>query len=642
MKYQLVIGVLPAGIQFPGTSQLLLPLVPDAEWEKRDNRRLTVFGRLTPAAEARSARAELSTLAGRLERQYPATNQDIGVEVESYNDYFTDSDTQLVYLALLGAVGFVLLIACANVANLLLTRSAARASEISVRTALGAGRWHVIRQLLVESLILSLAGGVLGTLAGLSGVRVFVDTLITEDTPTYLAFGMDYRVLLYLVAITLATGILFGLAPALNLSRLDFHAILKAGGRGSSLGVTERRFSSALVVAEVALAFMLLAGAGLMVRSFLNMAHTPMGVRTDHLMSMNIILRPRRYPTPAAQIAFHRELKRRIEALPGVKVVGMASNLPGDGWTDFYYEIEGAPANSQKLARTGGVTVSPEYFPMLEIHPRRGRLLTESDGVTGFPTVIVNESFARIVWPNQDALGRRVRLVRPAPGIAAEAAIVQQPWLTVVGVVADIVQSDTTQGSHDPLLYIPYLEAPQREMVLAARTLVPPESLGQAFRREVQALDGDLAITDIRSLDTLLWERTRSWRVYASMFSIFAAMALLMASVGLYGVIAQAVSQRTREIGVRMSVGATARNILGMVFAQGMRQVLFGLFLGLAASFAVTQILRSQLVGVAPVDPVTLVLVAIVLAIAGGLLGLRQFGQGGVAQGPLSRSGSGG
>jgi putative ABC transport system permease protein len=613
----LVIGVMPLGIQFPGTSQLWIPLVPAGDWEKREYRGLTMFGRLAPTATIESARAEITTVAGRLESQYPATNKGIGAEVETYNDYFTNSDTRLVYLALLGAVGFVLLIACANVANLLLTRAGARAREISVRNALGAGRWRVIRQLLVESLILSVAGGILGSIAGVWGVRFFVDTLITEDTPAYLTFTTDYRVIAYLAAITVATGILFGLAPALSLSRLDFNAVLKAGGHGSSLGSGARRFSSLLVVTEVALAFVLLVGAGLMVRSFLNMAHTPMGVRTDHLMSMDIILRARRYPNPASQVSFHRQLKARLETLPGVKTVAIASNLPGDGWTDFGYELEGSPAvDVRKLPRTGGVIVSPEYFPVLEIHSRRGRTFTDSDGITGVPVVIVNESFARMAWPSQDALGRRLRIQRPTSNAPA-AGIAQQPWLAVVGVIPDIIQSDTSQGSHDPLVYIPFVQLPQREMVFAARTLVPPENLSNAFRREVQALDADLPITDVRTLDSLLWERTRSWRVYGSMFSIFAAMALLMAAVGLYGVIAQSVSQRTREIGVRMAIGASTRTILGMVFAQGMRQLIIGLAAGLVASFVLTQVLASQLVGVKPADPVTLVAVALVLTLAG-------------------------
>jgi len=616
-----VIGVMPPAIEFPGTSQLWMPLVPAGDWEKREHRSLTMFGRLAPDASLESATAEITSVAHRLESQYPATNKEVGALVETYTDYFNDSDMNLILLALLGAVGFVLLIACANVANLLLARAVSRTREISIRTALGAGRWRIIRQLLVESVVLSSIGGVLGSAAGVGGVRFFQATLIAEDTPAYLHFGVDYRVLAYLAAITVGTGILFGLAPALRLSRLDINLVLKDGGHGASTGSRARHLSSLLVVTEMALAFVLLVGAGLMIRSFLKMSHTPMGVRTDHLMSMDILLRPRKYPTEPAQISFYQQLKARLEALPGVQMVGMASNLPGDGWTDSTYELEGAPpVDPRKQPHVGAVIVNPTYFPVLEIRPRRGRIFSETDGVSGVPVVIVNETFARMSWPgDQDAaLGKRVRLsIRSssaAPGPAS------QSWLTVVGVIPDIVQSDTNQGAHDPLIYVPYRQLPQREMVLAARTHVPPESLSNAFRREVQSVDGDLPVTDLRTLDRLLWERTRSWRVYGTMFSIFAAMALLLASVGLYAVIAHSVGQRTQEIGIRMAMGASAPSIMAMVFAQGMRQLLIGLAIGLAASFALTRILAALVVvQVKPADPVTYLTVALVLILAGAI-----------------------
>jgi len=611
-----VIGVMPPGMQFPGSSQVWTPLVPASEWEKREYRRLTMFGRLAQGASLESARVEMTTLAGRLAAQYPATNKDIGAEVETYNDYFTDSDMKLVLLALLGAVGFVLLIACANVANLLLARAVSRGREISLRTALGAGRWCVIRQLLVESILLSAAGGVLGTLGGMWGVRVFETTLIPEDTPAYLTFAMDYRVLAYLAAITIGTGILFGLAPALRLSKLDINAVLKDGGHGAGTSSSSRHLSSLLVVTEIALAFVLLVGAGLMIRSFLKMARTPIGARTDHLMSMDIMLRAKRYPTEASQISFHQQLSTRLEALPGVEKVAIASNLPGDGWMDFNYELEGAPRVDLRQPHTGAVIVSPTYFPVLEIRPRRGRVFSESDGVAGVPVVIVNGSFARMSWPGRDALGKRLRLVMRSSDATARPGLGPRPWVTVVGVVPDVVQSDTSQGAHDPLIYLPYRQLPQRDMVVAARTLVPPDSLSNAFRREVQALDGELPVTDLRTLDAMLWERTRSWRIYGGMFSVFASMALLLASIGLYAVMAHSVSQRTQEIGVRMALGASRRSILGMVFFHAMRQLVIGLVAGLAASFGLTRILSALLVGVTPADPLTFLTVALVLTLA--------------------------
>lgn len=615
-----VVGVMPPSIRFPGDSKLWMPLVPDGDWKGRGYRGLTVFGRLAPAAGLESARVEMSTLAKHLETQYPGTNKDVGAQVQTYNDYFTDSDTRLVFLALLGAVGFVLLIACANVANLLLARGTGRSREISVRAALGAGRWRIIRQLLVESVTLAMAGGLLGSFAGVWGVRLFQSTRISEDLPSYVTFAVDYRVLAYLATMTIGTGILFGLTPALRLAKLDINAVLKDGGHGASVGLPARRLSTLLVVTEMALAVVLLVGAGLMIRSFLKMAHTPTGVRSDHLMSMDIILRPKKYPTPAAQILFHQQLKARLQALPGVQSVGMASNLPGDGWTDFHYELEGAPTpDPRNQPRTGGVVADSGYFRILDIRARRGRVLSDSDGVTGVPVVVVNETFARMAWAGQQALGKRLRLLPPASDAPAAGNPAPRPWLTVVGVVPDIVQSDTSQGAHDPLVYLPYRQFPQREMVVAARTLVPPASLGRAFRRQVQALDGDLPVTDLRTLDAIFSERTRSWRVYGSMFSIFAAMALLLASVGLYALTAHSVSQRTHEIGVRMALGASTQSILAMVFAQGLRQIALGLAVGLAASFGLTRILGAMLVGVQPADPVTLVAVVLALTVAGAV-----------------------
>jgi hypothetical protein len=295
----------------------------------------------------------------------------------------------------------------------------------------------------------------------------------------------------------------------------------------------------------------------------------------------------------------------------------MASNLPGDGWTDCTYELEGAaPVDPRKQPHAGAVIADPGYFPVLEIHPRRGRIFTEIDGVSGVAVVIVNETFARMSWPGQDALGKRVRLsIRRSSSTSLAGP---QPWLTVVGVIPDIVQSDTSQGAHDPLLYLPHRQLPQSEMVLAARTQVLPENLSNAFRREVQFLDPDLPVTDLRTLDRLLWERTRSWRVYGAMFSIFAAMALLLASVGLYALVAHSVNQRTQEIGVRMAMGASAPSIMAMVFAQGMRQLLLGLVIGVAGSAALIRVLAALVfVEVKPADPVTYVTVALVLILAG-------------------------
>lgn len=614
-----VVGVMPPGLRFPGDSSLWIPLVADGDWIRRDYRALTIFGRLADGANASAARSEVTAIARRLEAEYPDSNRDIGGRVQNFNDYFFGQDTRLVLLALLGAVGFVLLIACANVVNLLLARAVLRVREVSIRAALGAGRWRVIRQLLAESLLLCLGGGVVGSALGIWGVRFFQQTILPDERASYLSFPLDYRVLAYLAAITIGTGILAGLAPALRLSRVDVNECLKEGGRGTGTGRGGRRLTTTLITFEVALAFVLLVGAGLMIRSFLKMAHTPIGAQTDHLMSMDILLRPNRYPTPESQVAFYDQLLARLAVLPGVVRTGMASNLPGDGWTDFNYEREGAPpADPRRPQQTGGVIVSPGYFAMLSIRPVRGRVFTDRDGVNVPPVVVINQSFARTAWPGQDPIGKRLRLVQRSSR-QPTGSTATQPWLTVVGLIPDVVQSDESQGLQDPLLYLPYRELPQREMVLGARTVVPPELLANEFRRAVQALDPDLPVTDLRSLDQLLWERTWKWRVYGSMFSLFAGMALLLASVGLYSVVAHSMNQRIQEIGVRMALGATPPNILQMVLRSGLQQVFVGLAVGFAVSLAMTQALDSMLVGVNAADPITLLAVGSVLALAGTL-----------------------
>ena len=615
-----VVGVMPPGFRFPRANELWMPLIPVGNWQKREFRGLTIFGRMAPGASLASVRAEMTTLVRDLETAYPETNKNIGIQVETYNDYFTGRDTRLIYLALLGAVGFVLLIACANVANLLLARATGRVREISIRVALGARRWRVIRQLLVESITLAALGGILGSLLGVWGVRIYQAAIIPDDAPAYFSFSMDYRVLAFLLAITILTGILFGLAPALRLSRLDINASLKEGGQGSGMSSRSRSLSAALVVSEMGLAFILLVGAGLMIRSFMNMTRTPVGVNTKNILSMDIILRASKYPTPQSQISFHQQLRAHLLALPGIESVAMASNLPGDGWTDFVYELEGhASADPRKLPRVGGVIVSPSYFPALGIQSVRGRVLSDLDGVSGVPVVVVNKTFARMSWPNDESLGKRLRLIMPLPNTPNAPAPVPQVWLTVVGVVPDIVQSDSSQGAHDPLIYLPYQQLPQREMVVAARTVVFPGSMSNAFRREVLAMDQNLPVTDLRTLDALLRERAWPWRIYGSMFSIFAAVALLLASVGLYAVIAHSVGQRTQEIGVRMALGAPREAILRMVLMHGFRQLFIGLAVGLLASLGLTQVLGDLLIGVQPLDPLTFLSVALVLTLAAAL-----------------------
>ncbi|MGH9542256.1 MAG: ABC transporter permease [Terriglobales bacterium] len=611
----MVVGVMPPGFRFPGASRLWLPFRASGPWRRRDYRALTVFGRLAPGAAAGAAGAELDVLARDLAAAYPGSDQGLGLRAESYSEHFTNGDTVTTYLALLGAVFFVLLIACANVANLLLARASGRAREISTRIALGAGSRRIIRQLLTESLCLAALGGGLGTLLGLWGARAFRAELIPGDALSYSTFALGGRVIAYLAGVTILTSILFGLAPALRLARLDVSQALKEAGQGLGLNLRARSVSGLLIVGEIALAFVLLVGAGLMVRSFLNMTRTPIGADTHNMLSMDTILRASKYPSRESVIAFYARLRARVAALPGVEAVTMASNFPGDGWTDFDFQLE----PGARVARVGGVVVSPSYFSVLGIRPIRGRGFGPLDGVSGAPTVVVNLTFATRAWGPADPVGRRLRLEMPSVNAANAPPSAPQDWLTVIGVVPDIVQSDSSEGAHDPLVYLPFRELPIREMVIGARTSAPPDNLAAAFRRAVQGADSDLPVTDLRSLDALLRERAWPWRVYGLMFVVFAALALLLACVGIYAVTAHVASARTREIGLRMALGAPPGRILGMVFARGARLLLAGVGLGLLASAGLAQALRTLLIGIAPTDPLTLATVGSVLLAAGAL-----------------------
>ena len=611
-----VIAVMAPGMTFPGTSDLWLPLVRTPAMERRESRTLSVFGRLAPGATLRASQAELDIIGARLAAAYPATNRDIGVLALDFNDRYNGGETGRLLFWLLWAVGFVLLIACANVANLLLARAVDRSREISIRASLGASRWQVVRQLLAESLLLAVLGGAAGTLLGLWGVRVFDAALVPSVKPAYVDFAVDARVVVYLVGITLATGLLFGLAPALQLSRLDITSALREGSGAAGPSRRARLLSAALVVTEVALAVVLLTGAGLMMRSFVNTTRADIGIDPAHVLSLELNLRRTKYPQREDQVRFYDQLKARLEALPGVQTMAVTSDLPAESPDDFYYEIEGAPpTDARSRNRAAGLSVGDDYFAALGLRPRSGREFTRTDVPSDPRIAIVNDALARRAWPAQEAVGKRFRLVefdgsgaRLAPG----------PWFTVVGVVPDVLQDDES-FELSPVIYLSYRQSPTG-VELIVRTSVPPATTGESIRRAVQAIDPDLAVRTLRPLEESLWLRNWRHRVFGAMFVIFGVIALVLASVGLYAVVAHAVTQRTREIGVRMTLGATTASILALVFRQGLGRFVVGLAIGLGGALAVSSVLESMLVGVTPGDPLTFAGVALVLGTS-GLLG---------------------
>ena len=607
-----VIGVMPEGFSFPQKVDVWVPLLQTPRVMKRENRDTwMVVARLAKGVTVESARAEMGLIGKRLAAEYPITNHDLSPEIQTFTQFFIGPNGALIYGSMWGAVGFVLLIACANLANLLLARAIGRSREISVRIALGAGRWRIIRQLLIESVMLSGLGGFLGWWIAKWGVRTYELAMAQKSSWLIVDYTMDNRVVAYLIAISIGTGILFGLAPALRLSRLDVNSALKDGGRSSTVGGRGKHLTSLLVIGEMALAVVLLAGAGVMIRSFLKIHNADIGVNTANILGAAMDLPPAKYARAEDKISFYERLIRRLGAMPGVESVATADGLPACCSNRLPYELAGAPpADDSRHARLAEMKISPGYFRTLEAKLLSGREFNDADGASGVPVAIVNQLLAAQFWPGEDPLGKRLRFFnRDAPG----------PWLTVVGVVSNVIQNDENRQRFDPLVYLPYRQDPGAGAWVLVRTRVRPESLANAFRSEVQALDSALPLYGPMPIAERM-ERFWDSRFYGSMFLIFATIALLLASIGLYTVIAHSVSQRTQEIGVRIAIGATTRDIVRMVVRQGMIPLGIGLAIGLTASLAVNQLLRSMLVQVSPSDPVTL-LVASGVLISAALLG---------------------
>ncbi|MGP0075070.1 MAG: ABC transporter permease [Bryobacteraceae bacterium] len=602
------VGVMPEGFSFPQKQDLWVPLVKTAKVLNRVNHDTWMaFGPLKPGVSIETARAEILTIAKGLAAAYPATDQD-WVTVQNFREFMIGENAMAIYSSMWGAVGFVLLISCANLANLLLSRALGRSREISVRIALGAGRWRIIRQLLIESVVLSGAGGVAGWWVAKWGVRAYALAMAHKESWLIVDYTMDQRVLGYLIAISIGTGLLFGLAPALRLSALDVNSTMKDGGRGATGGSRAKHLSSLLVTGEMALAIVLLVGAGVMIRSFLKVQTANVGVDTARLLAGEVVL-PDRYSSAESQISLFDRFKTRLQALPGVESVAFAGALPAASTPRMPYEIPGnsnptANGDERRRPKLAVMTVGPDYFHTLGAEVLSGREFNHHEFVSGPPVAIVNRRLAHAFWPNENALGKRLRLFTGnTPGA----------WLTVVGVVSDIVQNDRTRQRFDPVVYVPYGEIPAAWVIV--RTAVPPRSLGTAFRRELQALDPDLPVYGPLPL-AQPWDVYTDTAFYGSLFLIFAAIALLLASVGLYTVIAHSVGQRTQEIGVRMAMGATARDIRGLVLRQGMLPLGIGLAIGLTASLAVNRLLEAELVEVSTSDPVTLVVASGVLILA--------------------------
>jgi putative ABC transport system permease protein len=603
-----VIGVMPEGFEFPINAKLWQPLTSMAA-DVRDNRSVRFidgFGRLRPGVSRQQARTELTAIDAALRRTYPENARRNPPTVASFRSGI-GGPLVAVLLALMGAVTFVLLIACANVANLLLARAAHRAREISIRMSLGATRVRIVRQLLVESLLLACLGGAVALLLSSAGIRLFwrVVTQIDEGPPYWLSFPIDGQVLAFLAAVCLTTAIVFGLAPAIHTARTDITPVLNETSSRSAGTRRTRRWAGGLVIAQLALALVLLSGAGLMMRNLLAQVTMDAGVSTAGLMRMAVDLPATVYPSDEQRLAFYDRLDERLRTMTGMQA-SLASAVPMGGAPEARVLFAGgAEPPLEERPVVSAMTIGPRYFETVGARLLRGRMLLAGDGRPGPAAVIVNQRFVDLYFAGRDPLGERIRLDRGAD------------WLTVVGVAGNIRQRRTESGAFDPVVYLPIATNPVARITVLARSAASLTSVGSSIRTQVSELDPDLPLWNVRAVDDDLALSRWPQRVFGSLFAISAVVALILAAVGLYAITAYSVAQRTQEIGIRMALGARAMQVWWLVTRRATVQLAVGLLLGVIGAVGVGRVLPAVLAGTGGADPITLLIVSAVLSAVG-------------------------
>ena len=603
-KSTTIVGVMSPGFDYPAQSEIWAPLPLDPAKEARDNRFISVIGRLKSGATVSQAQVQMDTINQRLAQSYNETNSGWGIRVTKLQERLV-GDVRLSLLVLLGAVAFVLLIACANIANLLLARSTARRKEIAVRTALGASRLRILRQLLTESLLLSLLGGALGLVFSVWLIRLLI-AISPPNTPRFDEIRPDARVFIFTITLTVVTGLVFGLAPALQASRSDLTEGLKEGLRGNAGGARSNRLRGLLMVAEIAMSFILLVGAGLLIKSFLHLREVRPGFKTDKLLTMRVSVPPGKYRENEARIQFFQQAINRIQSLPGVQSAGMVLSLPlgGDTFNVWRgYIREGRPATPEESDNAAYLATTPDYFRTLQVPLSAGRAFTDRDTDNTAKVVIVNETMARRLWPGQSPIGKHLTIWRD-----------EKFPREIVGVVGETKRSLDNDPSQQ--MYVPYAQdASWSSMSFVIRTSGDPASTSPAVRNEIRSLDKGAPVFNVRTMNDLLATSVAPRRTPMLLLSAFAAAALLLAMIGIYGVTAYYVTQRTQEIGIRMALGAQMSDVLKLVLRGGMTLAAIGIAVGLAGAFALTRWMTSLLFGVKPTDALTFIAVAVCLLV---------------------------
>ena len=609
-----IVGVMPPGMQFPFTTEVWLPASqrPTAQTRAgREGRLLMAYGRLADGMTIEQARTEMTGITAQLAAQFPDTNKGITAVVTPFAEQVIGSQIRVLFWSLMGAVAFVLLIACANVANLLLARASGRAREMAVRISIGATRWRLVRQLLVESVLLAFVSGVAGLGLAYAGIRWFDANLQDVGRPYWMVFTMDATVVAFFAAVCLVTGIVFGLAPALYISRTSVSEVMKDGGRSGSSGMRARRWTTGLIVAELTLTLVLLSGAALMIRSFLNLYRMDIGVDTSRLVTMQIIFPARTYASLESRALFLQRLDDRLNGINTIAGASSVNTLPFSGGSLRRLEIDGrSDMTGAQRPLVTMIAVGSKYFDALGVRMLRGRAFTATDGDPGREAMIINQRLADMHFRGEDPVGKRIRLINDG-NIAGAPKFYAA---TVVGVSPTIRQRGFERDP-DPVVYITHgqnaLMAMGVNLIVRARD--NPVAVTSLLRQEVSAMDPDVPVTNIRTMDEILARNRWPQRVFGTMFLVFAIIAIVLAAVGLYSVTAYSVAQRTQEIGIRMALGAEAKQVRWLILRRGMIQVAVGLTLGLTAAIGTGRLLQGMLVGTGPADVVTLVSISVVL-----------------------------
>jgi len=600
-----IVGVMPPGFRFPENQRVWIPLGPLAAADPRTNRSLFVFARMKPGVDLARARADVVAIAATAAAQYPTTNEGWSAMARPMAEEFIPDDVRLVLWTMMGAVTLVLLIACANVANLMLARASGKQREFSVRAALGAGRAQLVRQLLTECILLGLAAAPFGLAIAYLGVWLLDGAVPRDDIPYYIDWAISPRVIGYTVLVSALTGLVFGLVPALQAGRLNLTEALRDGARGSGQSGRRARVRNGLVVAEVALALILLVGASLFVRSFVNLQSASAGFDTNPLLTLRFFMTTEAYPRPEQRHQRVEDVIRRIESLPGVEAVFASNFIPldGGGGGERPVLVDGRAVPAGEEPRILFIPVTSGFQKTLGLAPIRGRDFTAAEGASRTPVAVISDTMSKKLWPGGNPVGGRFRL---AEGENAE-------WFTVIGVAPDIAQYDMTDDAPSPSAFVPTAYGTFQNTGVVIRTTADPAGLAAAVRGEIRASDSGLAVFGVRTMEDLRQSSFWEFRLFGFMFGIFGAAALFLAAIGVYGVLSFSVAQRTQEMGVRVALGAQRSDVLRLVVRQGVALALIGVVVGVVGAFGVTRVIASLLYNVTPSDPISFIGVALFL-----------------------------